>query len=197
MALPGQSLQQLVKRGSFDFQHVLEVGFQMPIFRQQVVEVSVQKSVRPNELEQRVQKKPCVFHVFDVLAGIEQLQNVFFVVVKQMADQLVFGGKVIVQIARADVELGRNEGGRHIGFAIAIEQVQRHCGNALGGAAGGFFGHELFGRGGAFSGGRFGVRLCQGRLQSGHPILQFGHFLGSGQAQTFERTSYAIFKQVF
>jgi len=40
-----------------------------------------------------------------------------------MADQLVFGGKVIVQIARADVELGRDERGRHIGFAIAIEQV--------------------------------------------------------------------------
>ena len=70
MALPCQGLKQLIERCGFDFQDVFEIGFQMPVLGQQIVQVAVQKPVIPNEFKQGVQKEPGVFHVFDVLTGI-------------------------------------------------------------------------------------------------------------------------------
>ena len=106
VALPRQGLQHLVQRGSFEFQNALEVGFQMAVAREQIVQVTVQKPVLPNQLKQRVQKEPSVLHVLHIATGIEQLQNVVFVGVKQVADQQIFGREVVVQIAGADVQLG-------------------------------------------------------------------------------------------
>ena len=70
VALPCQGLKQLIERRCFDFQDVLEVGFQMPVFGQQIVQVAVQKTVVPNQFKQRMQKELGIFHVFDILTGV-------------------------------------------------------------------------------------------------------------------------------
>jgi len=70
VALPCQGLKQLIERRCFDFQDVFEVGFQMPVFGQQVIQVAVQKPVIPNELKQGMQKEPCIFDIFHVLARV-------------------------------------------------------------------------------------------------------------------------------
>ena len=119
----------------------MEVRFQVPIARQQVVQIAVQKAVTPDLLEQRVQKKPGVLNVPHIGRGIQQPQHGDFVVVKKLVDQGVFGRVVVVQVARTDAQLSRDQRGRDVGFTIPVEQLQRDLCNALGGAAGGFFGH--------------------------------------------------------
>ena len=82
----------------------MEVGFQMPVAREQVIEVAVEKTVVPDPLEQGVQKKPGVFDVLHVTAGIQQGQDRGLELVVQVVDQFVLGGEVVVQIARADAQ---------------------------------------------------------------------------------------------
>ena len=56
--------------------------------------------------------------------------------VVQAVDQLVFGGVVIVQVARADAEFGRDQRGRHVGLAEPVEQLERDLQDALCGSSG-------------------------------------------------------------
>jgi hypothetical protein len=85
------------------------MGFQPAVLAQQVVEVAVEEAVLPDQLEQRVHEKPGVFHVAHAVAGVEQFAQGFFVAVEQRVDELVFGGVVVVEVAGADVELGRDQ----------------------------------------------------------------------------------------
>ena len=54
---------------------------------------------------------------------------------EQGVDQLVLGRVVVVQIARADAHLGRDQRGADIGLTEAVEQVERDFEDALGSAA--------------------------------------------------------------
>ena len=121
----------------------LEMRFKLAVFAQQVVEVAVQKPVFPDALKQRVHEKPGVFHITHAFAGAQQLAQRFFIALQQGVDQLVFGRVVVVQVARADPQLGRYQRGRNIGLAKAVEQRQRHLENALRSAARRFFRHRL------------------------------------------------------
>ena len=140
-ACPGQRFEHHAQGVGFAVQHFAEVLFQVPVARQQVVEVAVQKAVVPDLLEQRMQEEPGVFDVLHIPGRFQQAQHGGFVLVKQLVDQGVLGREVVVQVAGADVQLRGDHGRRDIGLAKAVEQLQRDGGNALGGAAGRFLGH--------------------------------------------------------
>jgi len=92
-------------------------------------------------LEQRVHEKPRVLDLAHAAARVQQIRQGLRVAVEQRIHQRVLAGVVVIQIARADVQFGREQRGRDMGFAKAIEQVQRGFENALGGAAWRFLGH--------------------------------------------------------
>ena len=117
------------------------MGFQSAVARQQVVQVAVQEAVGPDQLEQRMQEEPGVLDVGHVFVRGQQLVQPAFVLVEQGVDQFVLGREVVVQVAGADAQLGRQRGGGDVGLAEAVEQLQRGAKNALGGAAGRFLGH--------------------------------------------------------
>ena len=58
-------------------------------------------------------------------------------------DQLVLGRVVVVEVAGADVELGRHERGRNVRLPEPVEQVQCGFEDALRGAPWRFLGHVL------------------------------------------------------
>jgi len=60
-----------------------------------------------------------------------------------MKNQLVFGRVVVIQIARADVQLGGDQGGGNIGLAKAVEQRQRDLKDPLCCSPGRFFRHRV------------------------------------------------------
>ena len=119
----------------------MKVRLQMPVAREQVVQVPVQKAVAPHLLKERMQEKPGVFDVPYIGGGVQQPQHGGLVLVKEAIDQGVFGREVVIKVARTDAQLGRDQRGRDVGLTKAVEQLQRHVGNALGCSAGGFFGH--------------------------------------------------------
>ena len=62
--------------------------------------------------------------------------------VKERIDELVFGGKVVVEIAWADGELRRDERGRYVGLAKAIEKPKGRFKDSLCCSSRRFFNHE-------------------------------------------------------
>ena len=112
-------------------QCVFDVGFQLTVLAEQVVQITVQKSVLPHQLKQGVHEKPSVFHIVHARRCVEQFIQRRLVAVEQRCDQLLFGRVVVVQVAGADVELGRDQCGRHIGLAKAVEEVKRDLQNSL------------------------------------------------------------------
>jgi hypothetical protein len=55
----------------------------------------------------------------------QQLQHVHFIASNNALTSSLFGRVVVEQIARADAHVRRDQGGGHIGLAIAVEQFQR------------------------------------------------------------------------
>ena len=123
------------------FQHPLEMRLQPAVLAEQVVQIAVQEAVLPDQLKQGVHEEPCVFHITHTITGVEQFPQRMFVAVKQGVDQLVFGGVVVVEIAGADIQLGRYQRGGDIGLTEAVEQLQRDFQNPFCGAAWRLFHH--------------------------------------------------------
>ena len=117
-----QAGDELHKGPLFARQQIFDLGFQAPVAAEQVIEVAVQKPVFPQTLKQGVDEKPSVFHIAHIASGFEQGVELRQVLVKQGIDQLVFGRKVVVQVARADAQFRRNQVGGDIGLAKAVEQ---------------------------------------------------------------------------
>ena len=136
-----QAAQQRSHRLLGAVQQVFELRLDPPVVRQQIVDVAVQKAVLPDSLEQTVHEEPRVFHIVHRIAGGQQCVQAGFVALEQPRDQHVLGRKVVVEVARADPEFGRDQRGRHVRLAETVEQLQRRLQNALDGAAWRLLGH--------------------------------------------------------
>ena len=139
----GQARQQREDRLRLALEHHLELGFQVAVLAQQVVQVPVQEAVAPDQLEQAVHEEPGVLHILHPAAGMQQLVQLGLVAGVEPVDQLVLGRVVVVQVAGADAQLGRNQRGRHVRLAEAVEQVERGFEDALRSAAWRFLGHGV------------------------------------------------------
>ena len=140
-ARPAHAVEHGLDGMGLVLQHPLEMGLQPPVLGQQVVEVTVQKAVLPDQFEQRVHEEPGMLDIAQLVAGVEQFVQRTLITVEQRIDQFVLGRVVVVQVARADVEFGGDEGGGDIGLAEPVEKVERDLQDALGGSAGRFPGH--------------------------------------------------------
>jgi hypothetical protein len=69
------------------------------------------------------------------VGGAQQLGERLVVAVEQPGDELFLGRVVVVEVARADAHLGRDQGRRDVGLAETVEEVERGVQDALGGAA--------------------------------------------------------------
>jgi hypothetical protein len=83
----------------------LKMRFQESIFAQQIIQITVQKAVLPDQLKQSMHEKPGVFYIAHAIAGIQQLIQRAFKAIKQCVDQFVFGGVVVIKVAWTDVQL--------------------------------------------------------------------------------------------
>ncbi|MNT18227.1 hypothetical protein D3C72_1534170 [compost metagenome] len=135
MAGAAQAGDQLADGARLVLEHELELGLQVPVLAQQVVEVAVQEAVAPDQLEQAVHEEPGVLHVVHAFAGVQQLVELGFVAFVELVDQLFLGGVVVVEIAGADVQLAGHQRGRHVRFPEAVEQIQCGFEDALRSAA--------------------------------------------------------------
>ena len=78
----------------------------MPTETVGVVHPVTMEAVLPDQLEQTVHKKPGVFDVTHIVAGVEQVAELALKAIEQRIDQFVFGRVVVVKVARTDIEFG-------------------------------------------------------------------------------------------
>ena len=138
----GEALKQRAKGAGFVQQDVLGLLFKAAVSAEQVTEISVQEAVFPNQLEHRVHEKPGLFNVAHMGCGAQKRVKLLLKSVKERIDELVFGGKVVVEIAWADGELRRDERGRYVGLAKAIEKPKGRFKDSLCCSSRRFFNHE-------------------------------------------------------
>mmetsp|Transcript_6313 Transcript_6313/g.25614 ORF Transcript_6313/g.25614 Transcript_6313/m.25614 type:complete len:251 (-) Transcript_6313:2165-2917(-) len=119
-------------------EQALEMRLEPAVLEQQVVQVAVQEAVLPDQLEQHVKEQPGILDMAHVVRRGEQLAELGLVAAEQRVDQLVLGGEVVVEVAGADLQLGRDQRRGDIRLAEGIEEVERDLQDALGGAAGAF-----------------------------------------------------------
>ena len=58
-----------------------------PVLAEQVVQVAVQESVLPDQLEKHVKEEPRILHVADVVGCLQQRTQRLFVAVEQPVDE--------------------------------------------------------------------------------------------------------------
>ncbi len=113
----------------------IEMRFEFVVAREQVVKIAIQKAVRPNTLEHQMQVEPHVFHRARRVGNFTRREiHRFLKFGKQVMDDLVLVTKMIVEIARADVEFIGDMAGGDIGLALMIEKFKTHPEDALAGA---------------------------------------------------------------
>jgi hypothetical protein len=76
---------------------------------EQIVQVAVQEAVLPDQLEEHVEEQPGVLDVGHRIGGLQQFVKRRVVAREQRIDQLVLGRVVVVEVAGADVQLGRDQ----------------------------------------------------------------------------------------
>ena len=141
VALVPESLKKGATGARFEEQDVFDVFFKAAVFAQQVAQVTVEKTVLPDEFKKRVQEKPSLFDIAHVGAGRQNREQLGLILFKERGHQLVFGGEVVVKVAWADGELRGDQGGGDIGLAKAVEERQGGAQDALRSSARGFFSH--------------------------------------------------------
>ena len=87
-------------------------------------------------------EEPRILDMGDAVRGLQNGLQRLFVLHEQRVDQIVLGGEVVVEIAGADAQFGRDRIGRHPRLSKAVEQRQTALQNALSRAARCLFGRH-------------------------------------------------------
>ena len=138
----GQALQEGAKGAGFVKQDVLGFLLKPAVPAEEVTKVSVQETVLPNQLKQGVHEKPSLLHIAGMGGCGQKGMELVLKIVKERIDQFVFGGKVVVKVAWADVELRGDQGGGNIGLTKAIEKPKRRFKYSLCRSSRSFFNHD-------------------------------------------------------
>jgi long-subunit acyl-CoA synthetase (AMP-forming) len=114
------------------------------IARQQIVQVAIQETVPPREIDHVLQVGP---HFVDRRAMIVRETQTLFDLLLELAedavDDVVFVAEVVVQIARTDFHFLGDRRRRDVRFADFVEKLQRQFENPFAGAAGRFGFHVV------------------------------------------------------
>jgi hypothetical protein len=113
-----------------------EAQAQAPVAAEDVDQVAVEEAVIPDALEHQVQLQPDVFQVGQAAFGRASADRCALRSAEEVLDDVVLVAEVVVQVARADLQLVGDVVGGDVGLALRVEHRERRIEDALSGLPG-------------------------------------------------------------
>ncbi len=143
-AVRHELLAELARKAHLVADDLLEMCFERTVARQQIIQITIQETIAPGEIDHVLQVRPHLVDRGAVIVGKAQtLFDLLLELAEDAVDDVVFVAEVVVQVAWTDFHFLGDRRGRDVRLADFVEQFQRQFEDPFAGAAGRFGFHVV------------------------------------------------------
>ena len=123
--MPAKTLTQRVERQFLLFENPAKSNLKLIVTGQDIDQILVQETVAGHGFKQQMQEEAELVHGHVCFLGHRQkIQHLCLIGPEQFLNDIAFAFEVVIQVARADLQLIRDQQSGDVGLPKAVEQQQ-------------------------------------------------------------------------